>query len=147
MKVLVDADACPVKEIIIKETKKLDISVILVSSFSHFSSQEYSGHVETIYVEAGPDAADFKIVQLANMKDIIITQDYGLASLLLPKRCTVLHHKGFEYKTETIDTMLQTRHLSAIARKSGQRTKGPKAMSAEDRENFTELFKNVLARS
>lgn len=147
MKVLVDADACPVKEIIIKITKDLNIPVILVSSFSHFSSQENPEHVETIYVEAGPDAADFKIVQLANMKDIIVTQDYGLASLLLPKGCSVLHHKGFEYKTETIDMMLQTRHLSAIARKSGQRTKGPKAMSAEDKEKFTGLFKNVLARS
>lgn len=147
MKILVDADACPVKEIIIKETKELNIPVTLVSSFSHFSSQEYPRYVETIYVEAGRDAADFKIVQLANREDVIITQDYGLASLLLPKGCTVLHHKGFEYKSETIDTMLQTRHLSAMARKSGQRTKGPKAMSAEDREKFTRLFKRVLDRS
>lgn len=146
MKILVDADACPVKEIIIYETKKLQIPVTLVSSFSHFSSQEYPEHVETVYVEAGPDAADFKIVQLANKEDIIVTQDYGLASLLLPKDCIVLHHKGFEYKSETIDTMLQTRHLSAIARKSGQRTKGPKAMSLEDKEKFTDLFQNVLAR-
>jgi len=144
MKVLVDADACPVKDIIIQETKKTDIPVFLVSSLSHFSSQEHPDHVNTVYVEAGPDAADFKIVQLAKSKDIIVTQDYGLASLLLPKGCIVLHHKGFEYKIETIETMLQTRHLNAVARKSGERTKGPKPMSIKDKEKFKKLFNSIM---
>jgi len=144
LKILVDADACPVKDIIVQETKEMNIPVTLVSSFSHFSSQEYPSHVNTVYVEAGPDAADFKIVQLAEFNDIIITQDYGLASLLLPKGCTVLHHKGFEYKPEVIDTMLQTRHLNAMARRSGERTKGPKPLSTEDKRKFTQLFKTIL---
>ncbi|CAM4178931.1 Uncharacterized BCR, YaiI/YqxD family COG1671 [Lacicoccus alkaliphilus] len=64
MKIIVDADACPVKDIIFKETSGLNIPVTLVSSLSHFSNQDVPAHVGTIYVDAGRDAADFKIVAL-----------------------------------------------------------------------------------
>jgi len=144
MNILVDADACPVKDIIIDLAKSKDIPVILVSSLSHYSSKEHPDHVKTVYVEPGPDSADFKIVQLAKKQDIIVTQDYGLASLLLPKGCIVLHHKGFEYDASNIDSLLQTRHLSTMARKSGQRTKGPKPLSDSDREKFTALLQQHL---
>lgn len=144
MKVIVDADACPVKDIIIDETEGISVDVILVSSLSHFSSRDYPEHVETVYVEAGADAADFKIVQLANEHDVIITQDYGLASLLLPKGCIVLHHKGFEYNDMNIDYLLETRHAGSMIRQSGGRTKGPRALSKEDKNAFSKLFKKKL---
>lgn len=144
MKILIDADASPVKDIVIEEVQGKDISVVLVSSIAHFSLQEYPEYVETVYVEQGADSADFKIVQLAKTGDIVITQDYGLASLLLPKGCLVLHHKGFQYSSDNIDQLLQTRHLSAIARKNGQRTKGPKAFTQEDREKFRAVFREIL---
>lgn len=144
MKILIDADASPVKDIVIEEVKGRNITVVLVSSIAHFSLQEYPEYVETIYVEQGADSADFKIVQLAKNGDIVITQDYGLASLLLPKGCLVLHHKGFQYSSDNIDQLLQTRHLSALARKSGQRTKGPKVFTQEDRAKFRRLFRKTL---
>ncbi|MFL2119002.1 YaiI/YqxD family protein [Marinilactibacillus psychrotolerans] len=144
MKIIIDADASPVKDIVIEEVKGRNITVVLVSSIAHFSLQEYPEYVETIYVEQGADSADFKIVQLAKNGDIVITQDYGLASLLLPKGCLVLHHKGFQYSSDNIDQLLQIRHLSALARKSGQRTKGPKAFTQEDRAKFRRLFRKTL---
>lgn len=145
MKIYVDADACPVKDIIIFEASKLKIPVILVTSFSHFSNAEQPSEVETIYVDSGADAADYRIVKLAEKGDIIVTQDYGLASLGLAKGIIVLHHKGFSYTNENIDQLLQTRYLSAMARKSGQRTKGPKPFTAEDREQFRDLFSQVIS--
>lgn len=147
MKVIVDADACPVKDIIIEEAGQKSVSVVLVSSLSHYSTQDLPVHVETVYVEAGPDAADFKIVQLAKQGDIIVTQDYGLASLLLPKRCTVLHHKGFEYSNENIDHLLETRYMGSMIRKGGGRTKGPKPFSREDKQAFLKLFLQKLKNS
>jgi uncharacterized protein len=144
MKIYIDADACPVKDIIISEGTRAKIPVILVTSFSHFSNAEQSPGVETIYVDSGAEAADYRIMKLAEKGDIIVTQDYGLASLALAKRCTVLHHKGYTYTNENIDQLLQTRYLSAMARKGGQRTKGPKPFTAEDREKFRELFKKVI---
>ncbi|ETI69755.1 YaiI/YqxD family protein [Neobacillus vireti] len=145
MKIYVDADACPVKDIIISEGTNAAIPVILVTSFSHFSTVEQPLGVETIYVDSGADAADYRIMKLADREDIIVTQDYGLASLGLAKGCRVLHHKGFTYTNENIDQLLQTRYLSAMARKSGKRTKGPKPFTAEDREQFRELFKRAIA--
>lgn len=145
MKVIIDADACPVKDIVIKETKDENIEVVLVSSLSHFSSRELDSHVRAIYVDAGPDAADYKIVQLAEAGDVIVTQDYGLASLLLPKGCTVLHHTGFEYNKMNMDYLLETRHMSSVIRRGGGRTKGPKALSQEDKNSFLKAFQEVFA--
>lgn len=146
MKIYVDADACPVKDTIIRVARQKDIPVILVQSFSHFSHAEQPAGVETIYVDHGADAADFRIMGLAQEGDIIITQDYGLASLGLAKGCFVLHHKGFTYTDENIDHLLQTRYLSAMARKGGQRTKGPKAFTKEDEQKFGKLLIKTIAR-
>lgn len=146
MNIYVDADACPVKEIIIDEAVRRDLNVFLVTSISHFSLQENPPGVETIYVDNARDAADYRIMKLAKKGDLVITQDYGLASLALPKSCLVMHHKGFMYTNKNIDELLQTRYLSAQARKAGQRTKGPKAFSNEDRENFRERFIRVLEK-
>ncbi|MFC7063785.1 YaiI/YqxD family protein [Halobacillus seohaensis] len=145
MKIYVDADACPVKDIIISESTNEEIPVILVSSFSHYSNLEQQSWVETIYVDSGPDAADYRIMKLAENGDIIVTQDYGLASLALAKGCTVLHHKGFIYTHENIDQLLETRYLSAMARKSGKRTKGPKPFTLEDQENFRGVLKKAIS--
>ncbi|WP_160725155.1 YaiI/YqxD family protein [Bacillus sp. USDA818B3_A] len=145
MKIYVDADACPVKDIIISESREAKLPVILVTSFSHFSTAEQPLGVEIIYVDEGADAADYRIMKLAVAGDIIVTQDYGLASLGLAKKCIVLHHKGFRYSNENIDQLLQTRYLSAMARKSGKRTKGPKPFTAEDREQFRKLFKQTIS--
>jgi uncharacterized protein len=145
MKIYVDADACPVKDIIISESRVAKIPVILVTSFSHFSNVEQPAGVDTIYVDSGADAADYRIMKLAKSGEIIVTQDYGLASLGLAKGIIVLHHNGFRYSNENIDQLLQTRYLSAMARKSGKRTKGPKPFTAEDREQFRRLFKEVIS--
>ncbi|WP_096270804.1 YaiI/YqxD family protein [Paucisalibacillus globulus] len=147
MKIYVDADASPAKDIVISVAKSFSIPVVLVKSISHFSHDEELEGVETVYVDTGADAADYRIMQLAEKKDLIITQDYGLASLGLGKGCLVLHHKGFAYTNKNIDQLLQTRHLSAKARRSGQKTKGPKPYTEEDRKNFRELLEKTIQRN
>ncbi|MGM8215412.1 YaiI/YqxD family protein [Bacillaceae bacterium W0354] len=146
MKILVDADACPVKEIIIEEAKKYDLTVLLVKSFAHFSTNLEAPHVETIYVDSDSEAADYKIMQLAKKGDVVITQDYGLASLLLAKDCIVLHHKGFIYSNRNIDTLLNNRYISSMVRKSGGKTKGPKALTDEDRRQFRGKFVYIIEK-
>lgn len=146
LKIYVDADACPVKDIIIEEATNRNLEVVLVTSISHFSLQAYPPGVETIYVDNGNEAADYRIIQLAKKGDFIITQDYGLASLALGKKCLVMHHKGFMYTNKNIDQMLQTRYLSAQARKAGNRTKGPKAFTNEDKETFRQKFIQAIEK-
>lgn len=146
MKILIDADASPVKNEIIQLADQFHLDVVMISSIAHYSLEVYPDFVENIYVEKGADRADFKIVQLAREGDIIVTQDYGLASLLLPKGCFVFHHKGYEYTKENIEPLLQNRHLSAMQRKSGQPTKGPRPFTAKDREKFKERFEEFLTK-
>lgn len=144
MKILIDADASPVKNEIIQLAEQFQLDVVLVSSIAHYSFEKHPSFVQIVYVEKGADRADFKIVQLAEKGDIIVTQDYGLASLLLPKGCRVVHHMGYEYTRENIDHLLQSRHFSALQRKSGGRTKGPKPFKDENRQQFIRFFTELL---
>jgi len=146
MHVYVDADASPVKDIIIEETEDTPIGVTLVSSLSHYSTKPLPDHVKTIYVDEGAEAADYRLMQLIKKDDVLVTQDYGLASLALSKETIVLHHKGYQYTKENIDQLLQQRYFSAMARKSGKHTKGPKALTESDREKFRTLFKEIISK-
>ena len=116
MKIMVDADACPVKELIINCARKHALEVIMVCDVAHmlFYNEDF---VKTVTVDQGADSADLAIANRTQAGDICITQDYGLASLLLAKNATVLHHNGFFYTQENIDRMLFERHLSREMRR------------------------------
>lgn len=146
MKILVDADACPVQDPIITIGKKEQLPVILVKNFSHYSHEKMPAHVKVVYVDKGSDVADFRILKLTKKNDLIITQDYGLAALGLGKGAIAMHHKGFLYTQENIDQLLQNRYISAMARKSGQRTKGPKVFTKEEEEKFCQLLQQTITQ-
>src|SRR5690625_1351629 len=137
MIIYVDADACPVQNETIEVADLFSLEVVLVKSYSHYSHDQLADHVRTIYVDPGNDMADFEIVKLAQQQDIIITHDYGLAAICLGKKCTVIHPKGFRYTNKNIDRLLQTRHDHALMRRAGQRTRGPRAFTTEDKQKFT----------
>ena len=80
IQIIIDGDACPVTDSVIELTKGTGIFVTIVRSFSHYSTVIQPQHVKIVYVDDGPEAVDYKIVQLANSDAIVITQDYGLAS-------------------------------------------------------------------
>ena len=120
IKIMIDSDASPVKDIVIDEAKKHGLKVVLVASYAHYSTKIHPAHVETIYVDSAKEAADYRIMQLLQKDDILITQDYGLASLALGKKAKVLHHKGFEYDNDNIANLLESRYISAKIRKSGK---------------------------
>ncbi|MEK5170252.1 MULTISPECIES: YaiI/YqxD family protein [Staphylococcus] len=144
VKVIIDGDACPVVNSVIELTKGTGIFVNVLRSFSHFSHQIHPEHVKTVYVDDGPDAVDYKIVQLARKEDIVITQDYGLASLLIDKVHIVMHHKGSIYRADNIQTLLDQRYLNAQIRKQGGRHKGPPPFTKNDRLKFEQTFMNVI---
>ena len=80
MRILVDADACPVVSIVEKTAKKYDIPVVLLCDTNHILHSEYS---EVITVGAGADAVDFKLVSLCQKEDVVVAQDYGVAAMVL----------------------------------------------------------------
>lgn len=141
MTIIIDADACPVIDEVIELTTS---DIILVRNFNHFSMKDYPSRVKTIHVDDGFDSADYRIVALAKSGDIVITQDYGLASLLLKKDVRVIHHNGTIYSEHTIDQLLMMRHVSSQMRKAGLKTKGPTKFKQEDRDKFIRAFKKLI---
>lgn len=133
--ILVDADACPVIDLTIKVAKKFNINVILICDTSHYMQREGA---ETITVSKGSDAVDFVLVNRVNEGDIVVTQDYGLAAMVLAKRGYALDQNGRYYNSDNIDQLLFTRHIAKKVRQAGGRTKGPKKRQKEDDVKFEE---------
>ena len=143
MRIVIDGDACPVKSEIYQVAKAKKIEVILVSSYDHIS-ENHPGFIEVHYVDRGADSADYKIMSLIKAGDVLVTQDYGLASLALPKKVRVLHHTGKEYNFANIDQLLEQRHHSAKLRRGGMKTKGPSKLMQADKDHFKKLLEKII---
>ncbi|NLL01016.1 MAG: YaiI/YqxD family protein [Clostridiales bacterium] len=138
MKILVDADACPVKGIIEEVAKEYNIPVYLFVDTSHILSSDYS---KIIVVSKAPDAVDFALFNHTQKGDIIVTQDYGVAAMALGKGAYAIHHNGREYLDKNIDQMLMERHMAKKVRMAGGRIKGnTKKRSCQEDERFRSSF-------
>ena len=137
MKILVDADACPVVKITEQVARQYKIQVILLCDTNHVLRSDYS---EVRFVGAGADAVDFALVNLCKKGDIVVTQDYGVAAMALGKGACGLHQSGRRYTNENIDQLLMERHLAKKARMgSGKHhMKGPAKRTEEDDLRFRE---------
>lgn len=144
MRLIIDGDGSPVKNEVIELGERFRLPVVIVTSVDHYTRKEFPEFVSFIYVDKGADRADYQIVKEIKATDLLITQDYGLASLVLPKKARVFHHSGKEYLLETIDTLLGQRYIGAQMRKAGKRTKGPKPFTEADRKQFKEQLTLIL---
>jgi uncharacterized protein YaiI (UPF0178 family) len=133
MKILVDADACPkaVLHICRKIGRKYGIPVWTVASFNH--TIESNHHV---VVGNASQEADIKIINMTEQGDVVITQDWGLAAMVLGKRAKCLSPAGWEFRSGKIEFLLEEREAKNKLRRSGGRTKGPKKRRAEDDRRF-----------
>lgn len=138
MKIIVDADACPGREIIEKAAKNNGVKVIMFTDINHNIISDYS---EVRIVDKGFQSVDMKIANESKNGDIIVTQDYGVAAMVLGKKCYAISPKGYIYDNDNIDRLLFERHLSAKARRGGKKTSNPKKRTEEDDER---LFRNIL---
>ncbi|MGM0522976.1 MAG: YaiI/YqxD family protein [Bacillota bacterium] len=144
--IYVDADSCPVTDEVIDLASKQDLPVTLVKSYAHFSLKPLGDRVDVVYVDQEKEASDYRIMRLIKTNDVLITADYGLASLALAKTPHIIHPRGTLYKKETMDQLLQSRYLSSQVRKAGGRMKGPKAFTESDRAQFIDRFSRLLNR-
>jgi len=141
MKILVDADACPVKEIIVRLAKQRNISVAMLIDTSH---QLNDGYSTIITVDKQADSVDFALMSLLTRDDVVVTQDYGLAAMALGKGAKVINQNGMVYTNDNIDKLLMERHIGAKVRRGGGRTKGPAKRTKEDNERFEAGFSKLL---
>lgn len=141
MYIIVDADACPVKDIIVKSAKQRNIKVTMVMDFSHVYDDGYS---KVITVDQGFDSADFKISGITKKGDLVVTQDLGLASIIIGKGAYCLHVNGFFINNENIDKLLFERHLNKESRKINKKGSHIKKRTASDNENFKNALEQFL---
>jgi uncharacterized protein len=146
MKILVDADACPVKDLIEEIAKKLSIPVIMLIDTSHILTSDYS---EVVLVSKAPDAVDFALINRSAKGDIVVTQDYGVAAMALGRGAYAIHPGGKVYTDSNIDIMLMERDIARKCRRSGERIKnhiGKRTTADNDRfyAAFTKLCRHAL---
>ena len=143
MKVLVDADACPVTEIVIDEAKKRNVPVVLYTDTNHVLFSDYAD-VKTI--GAGADAVDFALVNGTEAGDIVVTQDYGLAAMVLAKKAYGIGPFGKVYTEANIEDLLTRRAITKDARRKGSHVKlrGAKKRTVGDDDAFREAFVKLL---
>ena len=143
MHIYVDADACPVIRIVENIARKYNIETTLICDTNHVLTSDYS---DVVTVSAGADAVDFKLVNLCTRDDIVVTQDYGVAAMVLSKGAYAIHQSGKWYTNDNIDRMLMQRHITKCAKRASSKNhiNGPKKRSNEDNIHFAESFEKLV---
>lgn len=143
MKILIDADACPVVDIAVRLCREFQRECWRLCDTAH---EMYREGAQTLVFDKGADSVDFALVNRVESGDVVVTQDYGLASMCLAKGAKVLHQDGWEYTAFNIDALLFQRHASREYRAAGGRTKGPSRRKDAQNQAFTVALRQLLER-
>ncbi|MDE5985166.1 MAG: DUF188 domain-containing protein [Eubacterium sp.] len=141
MRILIDADGCPVTGIAAEIAKEYNAEVIIFCDTSHIFDYD---NVKVITVGKGADSADFALVNNIKENDLVITQDYGLSAMVLSRKGIVLNQNGLVINDMNIDTLLATRHISKKARMSGKHLKGPAKRTQQQNIRFEKALRGIL---
>ena len=145
MKILVDADTCPVVHSVERLAEKYEIPCTLLCDTNHVLNSEYC---DVIVVGAGADAVEFKLISLLYRGDICVTQDYGVAAMALGKGCYAIHQSGKWYTNDNIDQMLMERHMAEKARRSSKKNhlKGSAKRTEKDDQEFEKMIQKAIVK-
>ena len=138
--ILIDADACPVVNETIQIAQQYGFRCILICDTAH---EMHRDGAETIIVSKGADAVDFVLVNRVQKNDIVVTQDYGLAAMVLAKNGHPIDQNGRLYTDDNIDQLLYARHNAQKIRMSGGRLRGPKKRSKENTLRFEKSLQKL----
>ncbi|MGD8191629.1 YaiI/YqxD family protein [Brevibacillus ginsengisoli] len=140
-RILIDADACPRPVLAIAERLASEKNWMLITYASFNHQLTGANHV---VVDAEPEAVDMRIANEVRANDIVITQDIGLAALILGKRAHALNPFGRIYRMETIAFQLEERNEKARYRRGGGRTRGPAARTQADDAEFAHSLQLLM---
>lgn len=141
MRILIDADGCPVVDLTVRLAKKYGIECTILCDTSHEFNRDGA---KTVVVEKGADSVDFKIVNLVGKGDIVVTQDYGLAAMCLAREAIPVSQNGLVYTDKNIDQLLFTRYVSKKIRNAGGRIKGPSKRTPEQDKAFESALERLI---
>lgn len=143
MQIFIDADACPVVDIVESIAKKYNIPATLLCDTNHVL---YSNYSDLIVVGAGADAVDYKLISICHKGDIVVSQDYGVAAMALGKGVHAIHQSGKWYIDENIGQMLMERHFDKKFRRGSHKNhiKGLKKRTGEVDKRFLQSFEKLV---
>ncbi|HZC37170.1 MAG TPA: YaiI/YqxD family protein [Sphingomicrobium sp.] len=144
MRILIDADACPVKEEVYRVAFRREVPVRVVSN----SYMRVPAHplIERVVVSDAFDAADDWIVGNADARAVVITGDILLADRCLKAGATVIGHNGKPFTAARIGSAIATRAIMADLRAGGDVVGGPAAFTKADRSRFLQALDAALVR-
>jgi hypothetical protein len=145
VRILVDADACPVKDEVYKVAWRHEVPVTIVSN-SHFRVPDHP-LIERVVVGSGFDAADDWIAEQAGAKSLVVTGDILLADRCLKAGATVISPSGKPFTANSIGAAVATRAIMADLRAgAGDGIGGPPPFSKADRSRFLSALDDALVR-
>lgn len=145
MMILVDADACPVKEEVYRVAYRREVPVKVVSNMALRVPEH--GLIERVVVTDKFDAADDWIAEAANARTVVVTGDILLADRCLRKGATVIGHNGKPFTPASIGGAIATRAIMADLRSgAGDRLGGPAPFARADRSRFLQALDEALVR-
>ena len=141
MKIVIDADGCPVVNETISLCREFEKECIIICDTSHQIERDGA---TTITVEKGADSADFRLVNMLEKGDVAVTQDYALAAMGLSRGARIVNQNGLEYTDKNIDSLLMQRFVAKKVRNAGGRLKGPSKRTKEQTEAFVKTLRRIL---
>jgi uncharacterized protein len=144
IRILVDADACPVKQEVYRVAERHGLRVHVVANSPIMVPRDPL--VDRVTVGAGLDAADDWIAAHADAQSIVITNDVPLASRSIKAGAQVIAPNGRPFTESSIGMALAMRNLMADLREAGQMSGGPAAFSPRDRSAFLAELDRTIRR-
>lgn len=143
MNILIDADACPSVNLITDIAKKHHIDLLIYTDINHNIINDYA---KITVLSKGYQSVDMCIANEIKKGDILITQDFGLATIALAKKAYAVHPKGMVYDDDNIEHLLYERHVSAKLRKNSKHIKGPKKRTLDDDNHLVESLETLIKK-
>lgn len=141
MNILIDADGCPVVDLTLRVANRAGVPVIILCDTAHRIEREGA---QTLVFDKGADGVDFALVNRVKPGDVVVTQDYGLASMCLARRARVLNQNGLEYTAENIDALLLRRYENKKLLRAGKHPKGSAKRTKEQDQAFAARLEAML---
>lgn len=144
--IYLDADACPVKDVVFKVAARYGVPLKVVAN-GHLRIPEIAGlAAEMITVPGSPDAADDWIAERATKGDLVLTADIPLAAKVVDAGVRCLDFRGQEFTPSRVVDALASRDLNAYLRSIGETTGGPRAFTPKDRSKFASTLDAAAGR-
>ena len=144
MRILIDADGCPVVDATIALAQEFQLECMILCDTAHYFNREGA---RTVVLSQGADSVDFALVNMVKPGDIVVTQDYGLAAMCLARKSRPIHQNGMIYHEGNINGLLASRHTAQKIRRGGGRTKGPSKRTKEQDEQFVCQLRKLITEA